>query len=203
MSRRLLVYLLLDTSGSMKGAPAESIKVGIDSMVSSLKTNPHALDMLHLSIITFDREVNETLPMTKLEGLVLPEIKAIEINLSNLGMALEFLYQKCDQELVRSTEAKRGDWKPLLFLLSTKEPSDLSKYREIIPKVKSLGFRHIVGCSAGQKANPEYIKLLTKKVVQLGNSDSHSFRQFFKWVSEIICKTLFPSESIWPYSAKI
>ncbi len=203
MVRRLLVYLLLDTSGSMKGAPVESIKLGIDNMLSSLKMDPFALENLNLSIITFDREVNETLPMTKLEGLVLPEMKANEINLSNLGMALEFLYRRCDQELIRSTSTTRGDWKPLLFLLSSKEPSDLAKYREIIPKVKSLGFRHIIACAAGLKANPDSLKLLTKKVVQLGNSDSHSFRQFFKWVSEIICKTLFPSESIWPYSAKI
>ena len=33
MSRRLPVYLLIDTSGSMKGEPIESVKVGLDAMI--------------------------------------------------------------------------------------------------------------------------------------------------------------------------
>ena len=32
MGRRLPVYLLIDTSGSMRGEPIESVKVGIDSL---------------------------------------------------------------------------------------------------------------------------------------------------------------------------
>ena len=42
--RRLPVYLLIDTSGSMKGEPIESVKVGLEALVSSLRTNPYALD---------------------------------------------------------------------------------------------------------------------------------------------------------------
>lgn len=33
--RRLPVYLLLDTSGSMKGEPIESVKVGLEAMIAS------------------------------------------------------------------------------------------------------------------------------------------------------------------------
>ena len=55
--RRLPVYLLLDTSGSMKGEPIESVKVGLSTLVSSLRGDPHALDTVHLSLLTYDRDV--------------------------------------------------------------------------------------------------------------------------------------------------
>ena len=51
--RRLPVYLLLDTSGSMRGEPIESVKVGLESMISSLRQDPFALESVHLSIIKF------------------------------------------------------------------------------------------------------------------------------------------------------
>jgi uncharacterized protein YegL len=40
MARRLPVYLLIDTSGSMKGEPIESVKVGIETMLNTLRKDP-------------------------------------------------------------------------------------------------------------------------------------------------------------------
>jgi len=41
--RRLPVYLLLDTSGSMSGEPIEAVKNGVQIMISSLRQNPQAI----------------------------------------------------------------------------------------------------------------------------------------------------------------
>lgn len=183
MVRRLPVYLLMDTSGSMRGEPIESVKVGLEAMVSSLRKDPFALESVHISIITFDREVNELLPLTELESLTLPEINTPESGPTHLGMALELLYEKCNRELIRGTPDQKGDWKPLLFIMTDGKPSDMAKYREFVPKVQSLGFGSIVGCAAGPKASPEALKLLTDNVVHLDTTDSNTFSQFFKWVS--------------------
>ena len=59
MSRRLPVYLLIDSSGSMHGEPIHAVNVGISSMLSALRQDPYALESVHLSLITFDREVKE------------------------------------------------------------------------------------------------------------------------------------------------
>ena len=53
--RRLPVYLLLDTSGSMNGEPIQAVNVGLQSLLSSLRSDPHALDTVYISIITFDK----------------------------------------------------------------------------------------------------------------------------------------------------
>jgi uncharacterized protein YegL len=55
--RRLPVYLLLDTSGSMKGEPIEAVKVGLSSLLASLRKDPYALETVHICLLTFDREV--------------------------------------------------------------------------------------------------------------------------------------------------
>jgi uncharacterized protein YegL len=52
--RRLPVYLLLDTSGSMRGEPIQSVNVGLHAMLQALRQDPYALESVHLSVITFD-----------------------------------------------------------------------------------------------------------------------------------------------------
>ena len=50
--RRLPVYLLLDTSGSMTGEPIEAVKNGVQMMVHSLRQNPQAIETAFVSIMT-------------------------------------------------------------------------------------------------------------------------------------------------------
>ena len=65
MNRRLLAYFLLDTSGSMNGEPIEALNNGFNGLISMLRADPQAMDTLHLSIITFDREVKNIVPLIK------------------------------------------------------------------------------------------------------------------------------------------
>lgn len=99
MSRRLPVYLLIDTSGSMKGEPIESVKVGIEAMLSTLRTNPYALDTVSISIITYDREVKQILPLTPIDQIQMPEITVPESGPTFTGAALEMLCKKVDSEV--------------------------------------------------------------------------------------------------------
>lgn len=76
--RRLPVYLLLDTSGSMKGEPIESVKVGLQALLSSLRQDPFALESVNLSVITFDREVKILIPLTPVDSFQIPNITTPE-----------------------------------------------------------------------------------------------------------------------------
>ena len=184
--RRLPVYLLIDTSGSMKGEPIESVKVGLEAMVTSLRTDPFALESANISIITFDREVKVLLPLTPLEDVQLPNIETPESGPTHTGAALELLCKQIDKEVTLSTPEKKGDWMPLLFLMTDGKPSDLQVYNNIIPEVKKRHFASIVACAAGMKAKVEPLKQLTDQVYTLDTLDSSSFKQFFKWVSASI-----------------
>jgi uncharacterized protein YegL len=181
--RRLPVYLLLDTSGSMKGEPLESMKSGIRSMIAALRQDPHALESLHLSIITFDRDVKTLLPLSPLETLQLPEIACPDSGPTHLGAALTTLCTQVSREVLKSTDSQKGDWKPLLFVMTDGTPSDIQLYKEQVPKVRSLGFASIIACAAGPKARKEDLNILADHVVTLDTMDGNGFTSFFRWVS--------------------
>ena len=49
--RRLPVFILLDTSGSMRGEPIHSVNVGLQAMLSALRQDPYALESVHLYLV--------------------------------------------------------------------------------------------------------------------------------------------------------
>lgn len=184
--RRLPVYLLIDTSGSMHGEPIESVKVGLEAMISSLRQDPFALESVNISIITFDRDVKQILPLTPLEDLQLPQITTPESGPTHTGQALKLLCEMIDQEVRLSTPDQKGDWMPLLFLMTDGKPSDSQLYKEMIPEVKKRHFAGIIACAAGMNAKTEPLKELTSEVYSLDTVDSAAFKKFFKWVSDSI-----------------
>ncbi len=183
MSRRLPVYILIDTSGSMKGEPIESVKVGLADMVASLRLDPYALETACISIITYDREVKQILPLTELENLQLPEINVPDSGPTFMGAALNLLCQRYDAEVNMGSREQKGDWMPLLFILTDGKPSDVQAYEDAIQKVKKHQFTNIVACAAGPKAKTEPLKKLTDNVFTLDTMDSNTFKKFFQWVT--------------------
>lgn len=184
--RHLPVYILIDTSGSMKGEPIESVKVGLADMIATLRQDPYALETVCISIITYDRDVKQVLPLTELENLQLPEIITPDSGPTHTGLALKMLCEKIEVEVKKGTPEQKGDWRPLLFLMTDGKPADVQLYTQIIPKVKSLNFASIVACAAGPKAKVEPLQLLTDQVFRLDTMDATSFKKFFVWVSDVI-----------------
>lgn len=186
MNRRLLAYFLLDTSGSMRGEPIQALNNGFNGLVNMLRTDPQAMDSLHISVITFDREVQNIVPLTDLASFQPVEIQCPESGPTHTGQALEMICDLVDKELIKGTTERKGDWKPLFFIFTDGKPSDLQKYRTFIPKVKALDFGVIVGCAAGPKAEVSFLQELTNHVVKLDTTDANTLTTFFKWVSSSI-----------------
>lgn len=181
--RRLPVYILLDTSGSMRGEPIHSVNVGLQSMLSALRQDPYALESVYLSVITFDIKAKVYLQLTPLDQVQIPDLDVPNVGATFMGAALELLAQEVQQNVQKSSNDVKGDWRPLLFLMTDGSPSDVYAYQQIVPTIKQLNFATIVACAAGPKAKTESLLQLTDQVVVLDTMDSNSFASFFKWVS--------------------
>lgn len=180
------VYLLIDTSGSMKGEPIESVKVGLEAMLMTLRQDPYALETVWLSIITYDREARQLMPLTQVGDFRLPEITTPDSGPTHTGAALELLCAKVDEEVKRGSSRQKGDWMPLLFVMTDGKPSDVQLYDNMVLEVKRRNFASIVACAAGMHAKTVPLKKLTHRVFALETVDSTTFKQFFKWVSASI-----------------
>lgn len=184
--RRLPVYFLLDTSGSMFGEPIQALNNALSGMINTLRSDPQALDSLWISIITYDRAVKEIVPLTELVSFQLPEITCPQSGPTNTGAGLDFVIEKVKSDIIKGSSTQKGDWKPLLFVFTDGKPSDIQLYRSKIPEIKALNFGAVVGCAAGRMADDEILKELTDNVVHLDSADSSTLKQFFKWVSDTI-----------------
>jgi uncharacterized protein YegL len=180
MSRRLPVYLLLDTSGSMSGEPIEAVKNGLSTLVMQLRNEPQALETAYLSVITFESSAHQLVPLTELMSFQEPQLKAG--GATALGEALILLSEKIDSEVIKGTNDQKGDWKPLVFIFTDGEPTDnWQKGVDEIKKRKPM----IVACGAGHNVNQNTLKQITESVVLI-STEAQRISEFFKWVSSSI-----------------
>lgn len=183
--RRLPVYLLLDTSGSMTGEPIEAVKNGVQMMVHSLRQNPQAIETAFVSIITFNSEAKQLIPLTDLASFQTVDLKAA--GTTALGAALSLLADKLENEVTKTTLEQKGDWKPIVFIMTDGVPTD--DWQAGFQKLKAVKKGLIVGCAAGNNADDKVLKEISDQVVRLSNTDADSIGKFFQWVSASIATT--------------
>lgn len=166
----------------MYGEPIEAVRNGVQVLVSTLRQDPYALETAYLSIITFDSSAKQVTPLTELSSFQEPSIDAN--GCTALGEALSLLANCVDREVTKTTADVKGDWKPLVFIMTDGVPTDdLTKG---LNEFKKRKFGTVVACAAGAGADTNTLRQITENVVSLDTADSGTIKAFFKWVSASI-----------------
>lgn len=181
--RRLPVYLLLDSSGSMRGEPIESVNRGIQMIVSSLRQNPLALETVHLSVLTFDDEARVAAPLTELLTFQCPELR-VEKGLTSLGKGLSLLAKQIENEVVKATATRKGDWRPLVFIMTDGEPTD--DWVAGIRAFEKVKTGTVIACAMGKDCDTFILKKITENVLEMEQMDKASFDAYFQWWSSSV-----------------
>lgn len=120
--RRLPVYFLVDVSESMVGEPIQQVENGMRQIVQELRTDPYALETAFISVIAFAGKAKSLSPLTELYKFYPPTFPIG--GGTSLGGALEFLMDDIDKNVVKTTEERKGDWKPIVLLFTDGTPTD-------------------------------------------------------------------------------
>ena len=179
--RRLPIFFLLDVSESMVGDNHRQIQQGLERLVKSLRTDPHALETVFLSIIAFAGKPRTLAPLTELAVFYPPRLP-IGAGTS-LGAALEHLMNDITRSVMKTTPERKGDWKPVVYLMTDGKPTD--DVSAAITRWKA-GFANsatLVAIGIGKHASLDVLNKISDNVLHLDATTEEDFRKFIDWVT--------------------
>ncbi len=180
--RRLPVYLVIDCSESMAGPAIEAVSRGVNTLVNELRGNPLALESAYLSVITFAKDARQVVPLTELLQFQTPKLPVRTG--SSLGAALRLMLKCMQREIVKSSPTAKGDYKPLVFLMTDGQPTDdwepaAAAVRQANnPKVANI---YAIGC--GPDVDPDCLHQITDIVLMMNDVTPDAIKKFFVWLS--------------------
>lgn len=188
--RRFPVYLLLDCSGTMHGEPMTAVNEGLEMIHQLLLRDAEAREIAYISVINFAQDV-EMYPLVPVEEFEPPTLTAG--GLTALGTAFQALLESIEHDLIVNSVSRKGDYRPIVFLLSDGKPTD--SYRDVVDKVKALK-RHrpaITALGCGPDVDKKVLHEITDDVYLMPEIDAGTLKKYFKWITDVlITKTHVP-----------
>lgn len=181
-SRRLPVYLVLDCSGSMSGEPVEAVQMALQTLVSDLLDDSQAIETIWLSVIIFNNKAEQIVPLTEIDSFQPPSLSAG--GTTSLGEAINLLLKCLDNDTRASSENSKGDYEPLVFLMTDGMPTD--NWENAAEKLKQRRLGNIIGCAAGPEAEEDILKRIANSVIRLQDVSPGTLGAFMTWVSASI-----------------
>ncbi len=182
--RKLPVYIVVDTSESMYGEAIDQINRSLDNMLAALHRNPYALETVWLSLITFDSNARVLAPLTELADFKLPLLKSRPG--TALGTAIELLRSQIAKEVQLSSADNKGDWRPIVFLLTDGQPTD--EWRGACAKLRASRPKpaNIYAIGVGNEINFKILKELADVTFQVEEATPETLAKLFIWMSSAI-----------------
>jgi uncharacterized protein YegL len=177
--------LVLDCSESMAGPAIEEVSRGVDALVSALLADPLAVETAYVSVITFSRSAKQVVPLTEILQFQAPKL-TVRTGTA-YGAVLRLLLMCLQREVIKTTPTTKGDYKPLVFLMTDGQPTDdweaaadaLRAAND--PKIANI---HAIGC--GPDVDADALRRITNIVLRMSDTSVETFRKTFVWLSASI-----------------
>lgn len=179
--RRLPIFLVIDVSESMAGENLRSLQEGIARLIKTLRTDPYALETAYLSVIAFAGRPQTLTPLVELVAFYPPRLPLGSG--TSIGAALEHLMGEIDRQVKRSTPEQKGDFKPLVFLMTDGKSTDDMSAAQARWKRDYAARVNLVAIGIGPHAALEGLSSISPNVLRIENADEQDFKKFIDWIS--------------------
>jgi len=182
--RMLPVYVMIDVSESMVGDTMRQIDDGLVRLSDTLKTIPEALETAKVSVIAFAGKPKVISPMVEVAHFYPPRLPVG--GGTALGAALELLMDRIDLDVSRASDGRKGDWKPIVFLLTDGVPTDspapaIQRWKTAYAKRANL-----IAIAVGGRADLAGLREIADKVMILNDMADSAFTGLIEWVTQSI-----------------
>ncbi|HSU13904.1 vWA domain-containing protein [Longimicrobium sp.] len=175
--------LLLDTSGSMQGAPLDAMLAGLEAFRFDLAVDPLAARRVEVAVVAFDNRIRVVQDFVSPDRFDIPFLNAE--GMTHIGAAIEKALEMVEERKQRYRAYDVAYYRPWIFLVTDGEPQGeppeaveraTQRLREAETK-KQVAF-FAVGV---ENANMEALaRIAVRQPLRLKGLD---FREMFVWLS--------------------
>ena len=189
--RPLPIFVLADTSGSMRGEKINELNLALREMLNALNAADDIRGKFQLSVIAFGGEVKVLQPLTDIDGLVLTELSAA--GNTPMGQAFEMVREMIEDRNVVSSRA----YTPTIVLISDGLPTDCTK--EIYRRKNYFDWEPLINLHNGERsskcqrmalgigedADVDMLKSFidNPEIPVIKTKDASGITKFFRWVT--------------------
>lgn len=189
--RPLPIFVLADTSGSMRGEKINELNLALRETLNALNAADDIRGKFQLSVITFGGEVKVLQPLADIDGLVLTELSA-EGN-TPMGQAFEMVCEMIEDRNVVSSRS----YTPTIVLISDGLPTDCTEemyqrknYFDWEPLLALHNGERSSKCQRmalgiGEDADVDMLKSFidNPEIPVIKTKDASGITKFFRWVT--------------------
>ncbi len=190
MARRLPIFFVVDCSESMVGKPIADVERAFSAIIAALRSDPHAIETAYVGVIAFS---GISKPLVRLTELMDFQTPTFPIGAgTNLGAGLVALMAEIDASVVQGTPERKGDWKPVVYLMSDGRPT--TDARQAVEKWQKVYARrtNVVGIGFGADADLAVLQQVCSNPQGVANvfsydpSKDNDMKAFVRWISQSV-----------------
>ncbi|MER3443279.1 MAG: hypothetical protein C4333_03805 [Meiothermus sp.] len=177
---RALCVLVLDSSGSMQGAPIAELNAGLRRFRDDLAANPLAAKRVEPAVVTFGGGVRVAQMPTVVENFTPPALQASGNTPMGQAIQTALALIKARKEEYRANGVSY--YRPWLFLFSDGEPNDEWQAAEQLAQEEAA--KGVIVFAVGvDGANFDVLRQVARKNAPVRLKDVGHFAEMFRWLS--------------------